>query len=100
MECNKDEALRAKEICEAKLAEKDFIGAKKFALKVDKLFNGLYDHKPNPRTVYQLINITKPVQTIPRPPDTAMFWTFMCLSCSTWFLYPKVSLNKKLVCLI
>lgn len=41
MECNKDEALRAKEISEAKLAEKDFVGAKKFALKAEKLFHGL-----------------------------------------------------------
>ncbi|KAF5810128.1 putative DnaJ domain, Chaperone J-domain superfamily [Helianthus annuus] len=41
MECNKDEALRAKEISEAKLVEKDFVGAKKFAQKADKLFHGL-----------------------------------------------------------
>ncbi|KAK1407176.1 hypothetical protein QVD17_38789 [Tagetes erecta] len=41
MECNKDEALRAKEISEAKLAEKDFVGAKKFAQKAERLFHGL-----------------------------------------------------------
>ena len=41
MECNKDEALRAKEISEAKLIEKDFVGAKKIAQKADKLFPGL-----------------------------------------------------------
>ncbi|KAL8215893.1 hypothetical protein R6Q57_022730 [Mikania cordata] len=41
MECNKDEALRAKEISEAKLVEKDFVGAKQFAQKADKLFHGL-----------------------------------------------------------
>ncbi|KAI3686373.1 hypothetical protein L1987_80048 [Smallanthus sonchifolius] len=41
MECNKDEALRAKEISEAKLVEKDFVGAKKFAQKADKLCHGL-----------------------------------------------------------
>ncbi|XP_071693980.1 uncharacterized protein [Rutidosis leptorrhynchoides] len=41
MECNKDEALRAKEISEAQLLEKDFMGAKKFAQKAEKLFSGL-----------------------------------------------------------
>ncbi|KAK9080555.1 hypothetical protein SSX86_000313 [Deinandra increscens subsp. villosa] len=41
MECNKDEALRAKEISVAKLVERDFVGAKKFAQKADKLFHGL-----------------------------------------------------------
>ncbi|KAI3673608.1 hypothetical protein L6452_39732 [Arctium lappa] len=41
MECNKDEALRAKEISEAKLVEKDFVGAKKLAQKAEKLFAGL-----------------------------------------------------------
>lgn len=41
MECNKDEALRAKEISELKLVEKDFVGAKKIAQKAEKLFPGL-----------------------------------------------------------
>nr|XP_043607480.1 uncharacterized protein LOC122579377 [Erigeron canadensis] len=41
MECNKDEALRAKEISEVKLAEKDYLGAKKFAQKAEKLCSGL-----------------------------------------------------------
>ncbi|XP_076881661.1 uncharacterized protein LOC143529841 [Bidens hawaiensis] len=181
MECNKDEALRAKEICEAKLAEKDFIGAKKFALKADKLFNGLedipqllvildiyissekkihgepdwygvlgvgptsddetikknfkklalylhpdknktvgaegafklvsqgwtllsnsisrkvYDQKRNPKPVYQPVNITKPVQTIPRPPNTPTFWT-SCVRCSMRYEYSKEYLNKKIIC--
>lgn len=41
MECNKDEAMRAKEIAEMKFDSKDFEGAKKFALKVQNLYPGL-----------------------------------------------------------
>ncbi|XP_026663745.1 uncharacterized protein LOC103715714 isoform X2 [Phoenix dactylifera] len=41
MECNKDEALRAKEIAEKKFLEKDVAGAKKFALKAQNLFPSL-----------------------------------------------------------
>ncbi|KAK8951782.1 Chaperone protein dnaJ 13 [Platanthera zijinensis] len=41
MECNRDEALRAKEIAERKVSEKDYIGAKKFALKALNLFPSL-----------------------------------------------------------
>ncbi|KAI8540462.1 hypothetical protein RHMOL_Rhmol09G0265600 [Rhododendron molle] len=41
MECNKDEAVRAKVIAERKLAEKDFAGAKKFVLKAQTLYPGL-----------------------------------------------------------
>lgn len=41
MECNKDEALRAKAIAEKKLADKDFAGAKKFTLKAQTLYPGL-----------------------------------------------------------
>lgn len=41
MECNKDEALRAKTIAEGKLENKDFAGAKKFALKAQSLYPGL-----------------------------------------------------------
>ncbi|XP_049393138.1 uncharacterized protein LOC125857571 [Solanum stenotomum] len=41
MECNKDEAVRAKEIAEQKLTEKDIAGAQKFALKAQNLFPGL-----------------------------------------------------------
>lgn len=41
MECNRDEALRAKEIAERKASEKDYIGAKKFALKALNLFPSL-----------------------------------------------------------
>ncbi|KAJ4973781.1 hypothetical protein NE237_006955 [Protea cynaroides] len=41
MECNKDEANRAKEIAEKKFAAKDFAGAKKFALKAQNLYSGL-----------------------------------------------------------
>ncbi|GAB4845756.1 hypothetical protein Ancab_039162 [Ancistrocladus abbreviatus] len=38
MECNKDEAAKAKELAEKKLEEKDIFGAKKFALKAKSLF--------------------------------------------------------------
>ncbi|XP_076882693.1 chaperone protein dnaJ 49-like [Bidens hawaiensis] len=38
MECNKDEALRAKNIAENKMINNDFEGGKKFALKAQKLF--------------------------------------------------------------
>ncbi|KAL5552623.1 hypothetical protein UlMin_040024 [Ulmus minor] len=41
MECNKDEAARAKEIAEKKFSVKDITGAKKFALKAQNLFPGL-----------------------------------------------------------
>ncbi|KAH0462343.1 hypothetical protein IEQ34_009918 [Dendrobium chrysotoxum] len=37
MECNRDEALRAKELAERKFTEKDYLGAKKFALKAQNL---------------------------------------------------------------
>ncbi|CAH8312906.1 unnamed protein product [Eruca vesicaria subsp. sativa] len=38
MECNRDEALRAKEIAENKFKMKDLAGAKKFAVKAQTLF--------------------------------------------------------------
>ncbi|CAN1258334.1 DnaJ homolog subfamily B member 12 [Linum perenne] len=38
MECNKDEATRAKEIAEKKFLDKDFLGARKFALKAQNLY--------------------------------------------------------------
>lgn len=41
MECNKDEALRAKEIAERKFESRDLQGAKKFALKAKTLFPDL-----------------------------------------------------------
>ncbi|XP_047973630.1 uncharacterized protein LOC125216063 [Salvia hispanica] len=41
MECNRDEALRAKSIAEGKLENKDFAGARKFALKAQTLYPGL-----------------------------------------------------------
>ncbi|XAR64388.1 hypothetical protein NMG60_11024701 [Bertholletia excelsa] len=41
MECNKDEALRAKEIAEKKFTAKDITGAKKFAAKAQSLYPGL-----------------------------------------------------------
>ncbi|KAK2421327.1 hypothetical protein QL285_031972 [Trifolium repens] len=41
MECNKDEATRAKEVAERKFVAKELSGAKKFALKAEKLFPSL-----------------------------------------------------------
>ncbi|KAL4574763.1 hypothetical protein LXL04_021600 [Taraxacum kok-saghyz] len=41
MECNKDEAIRAKTIAERKLSDKDYPGAKKFILKAQTLYPGL-----------------------------------------------------------
>ncbi|XP_044493820.1 uncharacterized protein LOC123217107 [Mangifera indica] len=41
MECNKDEATRAKEIAEKKFTVKDIAGAKKFAMKAHNLYPGL-----------------------------------------------------------
>lgn len=38
MECNKDEAARAKEIAEKKFLSKDIAGAKKFAMKAQNLY--------------------------------------------------------------
>lgn len=41
MECNRDEATRAKEIAEKKFVEKDISAAKKFAMKAQNLYPGL-----------------------------------------------------------
>lgn len=41
MECNKSEAIRAKEIAEKRMQNKDFAGAQKLALKAQKLYPGL-----------------------------------------------------------
>ncbi|KAL5724845.1 hypothetical protein ACHQM5_008056 [Ranunculus cassubicifolius] len=41
MDCNKDEASRAKEIAERKFSAKDIAGAKKFALKAQSLYPNL-----------------------------------------------------------
>lgn len=41
MECNRDDALRAKELSEKKLMAKDLVGSKKFALKAQTLFPSL-----------------------------------------------------------
>jgi curved DNA-binding protein CbpA len=41
MECNRDDALRAKELSEKKLMAKDLVGSKKFALKAQALFPSL-----------------------------------------------------------
>nr|CAD1817006.1 unnamed protein product [Ananas comosus var. bracteatus] len=38
MECNKEEAIRAKDLAEKKMQERDFIGAKKVVLKAQRLY--------------------------------------------------------------
>ncbi|GAU13475.1 hypothetical protein TSUD_127720 [Trifolium subterraneum] len=43
MECNKDEAVRAKEIAERKFSEREYISSKKFALKAQNLYPNLED---------------------------------------------------------
>lgn len=43
MECNKGEAVRAKEIAERKFSEREYVGAKKFALKAQNLYPDLED---------------------------------------------------------
>lgn len=43
LECNKDEAVRAKAIAERKFSEREYIGAKKFALKAQNLYPNLED---------------------------------------------------------
>ncbi|KAL5204858.1 hypothetical protein ABZP36_009729 [Zizania latifolia] len=50
MECNREEALRAKEIAVSKMENKDFNGAQKIVLKVQKLF-------PQLESISQLLNI-------------------------------------------
>ncbi|GAB2266288.1 hypothetical protein Dimus_001305 [Dionaea muscipula] len=41
MNCNKEEAVRAKGIAEMKLESRDFVGARKFALKAQQLYPDL-----------------------------------------------------------
>ncbi|XP_008776154.1 uncharacterized protein LOC103696336 [Phoenix dactylifera] len=41
MECNKEEAIRAKDIAEKRMQNKDFIGARKIALRAQQLFPDL-----------------------------------------------------------
>lgn len=41
MECNKDDAVRAKDIADRKFMERDYAGAKRFALKAQSLYPGL-----------------------------------------------------------
>ena len=41
MECNREEAIKAREIAIKKLENKDFVGAKRMVLKAHRLFPGL-----------------------------------------------------------
>lgn len=38
MECNRDDAMRSRDIAETKFAMQDFLGAKKFILKAQQLY--------------------------------------------------------------
>ncbi|KAK9059633.1 hypothetical protein SSX86_020337 [Deinandra increscens subsp. villosa] len=51
MECNKDEAVRAKSIAEKKLSDKDYVGARKFILKAQNLYPGLDGISPMLTTI-------------------------------------------------
>uniref|UniRef100_A0A0A9DIZ9 J domain-containing protein n=1 Tax=Arundo donax TaxID=35708 RepID=A0A0A9DIZ9_ARUDO len=50
MECNREEALRAKEIALKKMENKDFLGAQRIALKAQRLY-------PELENLYQLLTI-------------------------------------------
>lgn len=50
MECNKEEAVRAKVIAEQKMQNKDFLGARKIALKAQQLY-------PDLENISQLITV-------------------------------------------
>ena len=50
MECNKDEALRAKHIAESQMQSGDFVGALKFAMKAKKLF-------PDTENIVQVLTV-------------------------------------------
>lgn len=50
MECNREEALRAREIAAKMLAKKDFLGARRIALKVQRLFPGF-------ENIHQLLTV-------------------------------------------
>lgn len=41
MECNRDEAIRARDIAERKFGMQDFAGARKFVLKAQQLYPAL-----------------------------------------------------------
>ena len=47
MECNKDDAVKAKELAEKKFAEKNYASAKKFVLKALNLYPELEAPLPN-----------------------------------------------------
>ncbi|KAK2654142.1 hypothetical protein Ddye_013998 [Dipteronia dyeriana] len=61
MECNKDEALRAKKIAERKVTERDYAGAKKFALKAQNLFPELEGIRQLLTTIDLYISVEKKV---------------------------------------
>lgn len=50
MECNREEALRAREIAAKKLEDKDFLGARRIALKAQRLF-------PELENIHELLTV-------------------------------------------
>ncbi|XP_043709614.1 uncharacterized protein LOC122658637 [Telopea speciosissima] len=50
MECNKEEAIRAKEIAEKKMQNKDFVGARRIALKAQQLY-------PDIENLFQMLTV-------------------------------------------
>ncbi|CBI15689.3 unnamed protein product, partial [Vitis vinifera] len=98
MECNKDEAIRAKGISERKMTEKDMAGARKFAMKAQNLYPGL-DGLPQLLATIDVYRTTNPKPARPPPssskPNT--FWT-LCSLCRMQYEYLRTYLNHTLLC--
>ncbi|KAJ4848994.1 hypothetical protein Tsubulata_009682 [Turnera subulata] len=90
MECNKDEAMRAKEISERKFLAKDIVGAKKFASKA-LTFSKVKTTKSASRAGHS----SAPFSSSKSKPNT--FWT-VCHGCKMQYEYLRVYLNHKLLC--
>ncbi|KAI7732223.1 hypothetical protein M8C21_006106 [Ambrosia artemisiifolia] len=75
MDCNREEAMRAKQLAEKKMEVKDFSGALKIALKAQQLY-------PELENISQLILYTVP----PRRKHTALIRTGMEFSKSSLLL--------------
>ncbi|KVH97840.1 hypothetical protein Ccrd_000036 [Cynara cardunculus var. scolymus] len=83
MDCNRDEATRAKEIAETKFSAKDIMGAKKFALKAQSLYPDLddkrttYDHKRNVRVFKQRVQTQNGGSGVPTSSRKTSFYSFV-----------------------
>ncbi|KAL3652428.1 hypothetical protein CASFOL_002109 [Castilleja foliolosa] len=65
MDCNKDEAVRAKLIAESKLEQSDFAASKKFALKAQNLYPGLDGISQMLTTLEVYISAEKKISGLP-----------------------------------